>query len=549
MTQNTIDIVIDGVIDSHGQPWFRISKSTQRLFVAARDFAGNRKVIVQTCAEHGIVFADNKAEASFFHAVAKTKHFAFENLIIQGGHNTGCFVLPDGQAFFAERGSQSEVALKPLNGKCALRGKLKKWGHLAELASQNPVSCFVMLSAFMPPLLEFAERGKNIAFEIVGGGHSTAALQALAASALGRPAAYEQSCYPVDFGWLVHNVDHARAIYKDLLIITELPNLAEVSLSDKQKARVYEVMAGNLLRSSYQPVGTLVDQVAHHGVLLFTEFGLAEQMGRNSEKAKAQSNGLYSIYLPPDTPYGYLEKLPEKYPSAEEYVDALLAGARAQHGTAIRGFIAKLVDECFDDKKGLQEKLRASVKRFRKKSGVDPANPAAVMVADAFGLVYAAGILAIEYGVLPKSTKCGSAALTCYQFYSSNRDPVVPFAERLIALADHPDTVVIPNGDVDLATASLIEGADLFVRVRKRHRELLIRSKRVRQVLPDWDTLKGQGAVRELMEQKDGRNTVQITLIPKAKKTRVVCFKIAPSSVTEAPAPTRMPYADQDSGK
>jgi len=107
-----------------------------------------------------------------------------------------------------------------------------------------------------------------------------------------------------------------------------------------------------------------------------------------------------TIPIADDRPHGIFDRIPEGM-DGHGYVTQLLNAAHTNFGHAMPKFIKKPVKAAAKDRDTVIEQINRHIAHFRKRAGVDVNNGAEVRVADAFGLVYAAGRLAKDYEVLP----------------------------------------------------------------------------------------------------------------------------------------------------
>jgi hypothetical protein len=100
---------------------------------------------------------------------------------------------------------------------------------------------------------------------------------------------------------------------------------------------------------------------------------------------------------------GIFDRLPKGSSGADSgpLVSALEQDCVRYYGTAGQVYISELVREIRRDRAGLQARLDTRMEKFLTKSRVDQTNGYAVRFAKRFALAYAAGLLAIDYGVVP----------------------------------------------------------------------------------------------------------------------------------------------------
>lgn len=108
-----------------------------------------------------------------------------------------------------------------------------------------------------------------------------------------------------------------------------------------------------------------------------------------------------------DRPHGIFDFLPDQYGSGAQFAEALKVAISENYGLAFPRFIRRLVKDRSTDEAKLKDRIQRYIKDFRAEVGADLNED---RVSGAFGLSYAAGMLAKDYGVLPRKFKCMAAA-------------------------------------------------------------------------------------------------------------------------------------------
>lgn len=158
--------------------------------------------------------------------------------------------------------------------------------------------------------------------------------------------------------------------------------------------------------------------------------------------------------------------------------------------------------------------------KFRQTVGVDSNDGSAVRVADAFGLVYAAGKLSQQYGILPRQLKVRRAARKCHAMHlavRAGRD--LTMNDRLKALVDDPRVGKLVRG------AAVRSDAIAFVKTNKSDIELIIPKGHIGKVFPDWKKI---AKSKELNDHliRDGKHLTTKRKLGRKRPERVYCFKI-----------------------
>jgi hypothetical protein len=205
------------------------------------------------------------------------------------------------------------------------------------------------------------------------------------------------------------------------------------------------------------------------------------------------ARGSDNLEVTADRPHGTFDRIPAEHADAEAFAEALKAGARENHRHPFARYVRGLVKYRAADHKALHRRIEKDVAKYRRHGGVDRNDGSAARVADAFGLVLAAGRLAQRYRALPKRFRCVGAATEAYRLYRSNSRPLPPFRERLEALLTHPRAIDLDTTKLTRMSDKKLDKVAGFVRTnRRREREFLLTEKALFRICPDWRPLKRQ---------------------------------------------------------
>jgi len=206
--------------------------------------------------------------------------------------------------------------------------------------------------------------------------------------------------------------------------------------------------------------------------------------------ANAATDRLMSIVVPPGDA-GVFGPLSSHYETYGQFTRSLEAAMAEQHGTAMAKFLRALVRDREGDESRLKRNIRRRIDRFKREVGVNDNNGSDVRVAEAFGLVYAAGAFAQHYRVLPEEFDCLAAAVHCYNNFRATVPIRQSLPERLLAIAGRPETVTIDPRNLTTMTKQEMDVAGAFLREIKGETHLLLTPEFGRKVFPDWNALRG----------------------------------------------------------
>lgn len=523
------DITVEGVSGASGRKYFIISDGLQNACLPSTDFVGSARGMADKLAQKGIEIYGSKNVNALIANLDRVRNFPPSNVIEKVGWNGPNFALPDGTVI----GNQSSIlAFEANEQKCGRSGNLKKWkSKVAVPLTGHSLGSFILMSAFMPPLLDLTERVGNFGFEIVGKkGIGKSTLQYLMSSVLGGVLQGDGGHYWINLDTTINALEDVMKGHCDLPIIMDEANLLAADAPPKLRADIVKALAFKLGSGSEKGrLGNSTPRDYRLGFVISTNEPISSLIGHNSEQARAAADRLITIPIDDAKPFGVFDFLPESYSSSGDFAQALVSAAGKHHGWAINEFITHLVKERSNDEKKLRKAIKKQVARFRIKAGINSNDGSAIRVADAFGLVYAAGILAQKYGVLPKSLRCGPAALDCYKLHIQQRVGAhQPFKKRLAKLAK--DTDVLRFTKKHETRKLKVNQHKAILRKNKNQLELLVMRSKIEQVFPDWQSIKSSREITRMMKRDGKHSTVKRIVAKGAKPVRVYCFKILPDN-------------------
>jgi putative DNA primase/helicase len=113
---------------------------------------------------------------------------------------------------------------------------------------------------------------------------------------------------------------------------------------------------------------------------------------------------------------GVYDQLPSGIQSSEQFTDQLKHSAEQYCGTAQRQFLERLLKDLNNPGSNVLNFLTDRKASFRERSGVSGFDGIEARISGRFGLIYAAGSLALKYKVLPWSREeMKQACLWCYR--------------------------------------------------------------------------------------------------------------------------------------
>jgi hypothetical protein len=283
---------------------------------------------------------------------------------------------------------------------------------------------------------------------------------------------------------------------------------------DKRKAAeaasdvAYSIANGTIKARSISFTGSIPSDARNFRALIVSSGEVS--LGAQASNGRLAGEAVRLIDVPvPRRKTGIFDQL-QKGATAQQsrlLADALEQAAATYYGEAGKVFIAKLVRDVGKNHDGLAPLLAGNMDRFLDKSGVDLEDPYEVRFAKRFALAYAAGLLAIEYGVVPWNREIVYRSIRRVYRKARSRtsrpvDPVQVAAKRVIRKVQTATAVDIRRGSPSIdpkisGTANVLltthsDGSSLYAVRRDFFKSMVgkrISPRRVAKYLDDCNIL------------------------------------------------------------
>ena len=518
-------IICNGLTSSRsGARYVEVQQNDQFAIVELRLFAGNSGKAIEELAHQNIVVIGPERSKKLRQAVEAISDWSSRDVIETVGWNGQQFMMPCGKLY---SGNQPEppTSVQSQPDRCQRKGAGKKWKKLVArpLVGQD-IPTFLICFMFAPLLLDMSSRNMNIGIVLFGPpGSGKTTLLGIGSSLISAPTHNSGKPYFTSMHTTINGTEETMRMHKDLPLLADEANLFMADKNKAQKADAFQTIAfkfaGGVIKARY---GTDTDTTSYRlGLVVTSNEPLASYIGVDSESAKAASDRIITIPVPTEPPYVF-NFVPDNFKSGRQFAQGLIKAAEENYGHAMPRFVRELVRCRQKDEQKLRLRIESHVERFCKKVSVDNGSGSAYRVAEAFGLVYAAGRLAKDFGILPGKMGVMTAAVRCYHLHLQERAIHIPFKDRLVALTQSDQTVRV-NGKGD---RGLVNGKAVVWRMYPGYSEVWIPTATVNQVFPDWPALRKLDVVRALMTMDGNRISTKKAAGAKGKKIRVYCFRI-----------------------
>lgn len=495
-------------------------------YFAWRQFGGEA---IKLLAADGITIVGSSAPVR--DAVAQLRRFTPCLVAIQSGWMPGDgFALADGRVIMPDGFPQPLKAFPPSYGMLDRHGCLEAWkqGVAAPLAD-HMLASFVIMTMFAAALLRLSDRVDNFGFELAGpAGFGKSTIQQLMASAAGRAVGGDGETYWKTCNATMNALEEVMTQYNDMTLILDeaalMPSGARVAARGAEMhGLAFRLTAGRMR----QRFGDKPKSRSRMIYLLTTNRPLASLLGAHGAEAEAIADRLMTLPLTNDRKHGIFDSCPPGYASTGEFADALKRTAAEHYGHAVPAFVQWLVQQQHNHPRGLRNWITRHLACFTGKCGADANNGSERRVAEAFGLVYAAGKLAQRAGVLPGSYRPRDAALACYRLHIEQGRAVRSFDDRLRSLINAPDTIDLDKVDAATLSAQQLSACRAFLYTgRSGDRELLIPVMYRDNAFSDWNLIRHDADVERRLKRSRDRATKDRPIVA-GWKDPFYCFDIS----------------------
>jgi putative DNA primase/helicase len=328
-----------------------------------------------------------------------------------------------------------QLRLDPENADAAakfdVRGTLKSWQrHVAPLCSTSSRLILGICAGLTAPLLDITG--------IEGGGLHYVGPSSIGKTTILRGVASMMGGNEYVQSWsttLAAAEELAMGHCDALLCLDELKQLDVNPVDGARKACSLVYMLANgkgKRRSLHYRQQTGIGQYRWRVMVLSTGEQSLEEHAEAGEQTRQSGEIVRLIDVPADAGagLGIYETLPAGFTEAAKLSDAIVKAAAEHHGTAFIAFVKHVQSDLSSDPAALRQRIEKLMQRFYERAEVDLENGIEVRFAKRFALAYAAGIMAVKWGVLPwKQRLIRDAVLTCHRAARLKRAPTT--SERI----------------------------------------------------------------------------------------------------------------------
>lgn len=497
---------VRGATAPSGTEFLIVRKAKKSVLLKRADVLSESRALRSRLAVQGMYLS--RAE------VAELDKFATEvtslppkNIIEQPGWTSGSIALPSGQVF-APPGLRFKKAFQLDAPQCRQAGNLDGWlSVVTELNGQN-LAVFMLMVGFAAPLIQLTSRSTNFGFELCGdAGNGKTTLLQLMASTIGNPNRNAGSVYFSSCNTTVNATEQTALAHNDFPLLlddgTQFAAAQHGSARANQFKQFVMFLAQGETKARFQGPSQKRFRLVY---VLTTNLPLADVVAELAPvEAGATADRLLSLSLDL-RPRGNFDFIPAKYPDSRAFALSLMDGVSRHHGTAMPHFLEALVGHRARNEARLRMGIQERVEEFLTLVRTDRSDASEARVAEAFGLVYAAGELAKYYGALPGSFDCQEAALVAYRLHLATVDRISP-VERLKAYAASAGVRDLDKEKARFLTLKEVKSATGFWRTHQSGQsEFVVYPETFKRCFPDWSRVLKDPAIANLVPGPDSRH-------------------------------------------
>lgn len=418
------------------------------------------------------------------------------------------YVFGDGTVAAPPKRSPDSVimAFTPI-AKFEPRGNLAAYRRtIKPVVRAQPLPMFAIYFALIPPLLRFAPADVTTypMIELVGPrGSGKTVIACLAASVWAGADRLTGGAETWDL--TEGSLDQLKQQHNDGLLVLDEANLA--GSNRKQQADLiakatFKLATDGSKRRMYEPERPSTRQA----MLSTSNESLRDIVTGAPSVMDALSSRLVTILV--DGELGVFHSEPKAFESAQDAIEDLRRSIANNFGSLGREFVERLVKKAAANEEGLCAEIAAAITEFRDHA---PEKGDSTRVLKLFGLAYAAGRLASAWHLIQMSPETIRRMLT--HIYANMVQRPQSAADKVAAYIEMNE--IKPIGRAPLSPEAFHRTAG-FLRERKGRQELLISTKKFKEVFLDANPMLAELDRAKLLQTENG---VQRKLSVKAPKS------------------------------
>lgn len=522
---------VRGVRSRNDGLYYEISVNSDPVaYLSVAAFVRNERECLAGLLDQGLpvpIVGPRKAEMRA--KIANVMDFFPEPMLDRFGHDCPFFVYPDGSVFAPPNAPTAKVIVRPRADRCRQAGTLDGWrNEVAGPLAGHHICEFFMSVPFAGPLRAFTSRTDNFGWDLSGPkGCGKSVMLQLMASACGGSQNGPEGNFGLSFAATAVGLEQEMQVYSDLVMLIDEATLFEQNQSRMVRGRAFSQLFMALGKGEEKRRHGADSRAFRFVFATTSNEPLAEVLeGSNSSAvAAAVADRLMTVSLDKRR-HGIFDRIGGRRVDPGELITALIAAKTQHYGVAMRAYLAKLIELAAEDSAVFRNKLDNHISDFRREVLIPSSDGSARRVADAFGLVYAASMLAKHFDVLPANYDPLRSTLACYRLHAVSSVTESGSMEILRGLLDDRKTIDLDAvSRVEMSDAEFHSALAFKTTNRKGQREILIPPASVRRLFPDWNNVRRNDAdIAKMIVRDSDRQTTKRHIRRGHRPDRVVCI-------------------------
>jgi len=526
---NTVEIVQSMAAPS-GAQYVKVKQLRSTAWVSTDSFCPDSGPGFHQLKGRGIKVFTGQQKSALLDQISRRTYFPAGDIGEGPGWASHGFNYPDGTVF--TYGSDPVPVAYSTKAVCvSAQGTLEEWkANVAAMVRDHHLPTFCLMIAFAAPLLSLSRIQGNYLFMLSGRPRNgkTTCLELLS-SVCGPALDSAGGRYYLKFNNTLNRLEEWLPFYADLPV-----NIDELSSHGSKSSRMTDFRTFVHHLAGVDARGRFNDAVAPAAqtrtIITMTSNDTARELlsYEAPDAAAAVEDRLIEIPVPAGAE-GAFNGLEANAAVANAFAQSLRDRIGRYHGTAMPAFIDELVTHRRDDEENLRAGIERRMADFRAQPEVVDAGELSSRILDLTSLVYASGVLAQHYGVLPDTLDCRAAAIHCLRLHLGLRAEADPVA-RLLAWISANDVADLRGGRRSTITDTAMKERGAVINEYSGVPQLCIARRRFISAFEDHRTmlniLARRGILKIETEGKTKRKTTYTPVLAGGRNARMYVFNL-----------------------
>jgi hypothetical protein len=521
---NGSDVYIRGRRDQDGFNWINIRVGSNRSqFHRQTDYRGSGTNALKALDAAG--FNLSKAQfAELQEQVQSLNEFTDATRFVQPGWSGNEFALSGGTIIRRTKRQCSIIGFETQTNRTRKTGKHKAWIEGVGLPLAGcALPEFCLMAMCVAPILNFVPTPFNFGFELAGGPATGKTTLATVCASMAGPVGGQYGSYVETMNATPNWLDAAMPMFNDMPLILEemnLLNLGQGAAAGRKFAElVFKLAEGQPKRRFNHTPGSDA-----RFVWLATTNQSWPALARDFDPATAMAvaDRVITLPVPPVEAGGIYKRSVDQQHDVSALSRQLVSAAASAHGTALRKLIRYLQRQMDKDGEAkIKSRLDAHIEKFCRKirKHTDPVDERLLR---SFGIVYAAGRLAVDCGALPEAFKPFRSCEYALKLHLDARSTIKSPLQALADLAKGPEVLDLRKKP-KAGTPEAVDSASCVLRKSGRRVELILTPEQMAKFEIKFPSALNDAEVAALLRRETSKRLVYRNIVP-TKRQQVYVF-------------------------